>query len=102
MADHSSLLDTIMNEIFVQHTTRTQWNPPFPDTLTYSTLTMSTEISRQQASETQNLLDREAQHVTYQHKDLHQKIDATKERTQTVLTGRQRVNEMTKKFMKTE
>ena len=61
-----------------------------------------TEIAKQQVSETQNLLDREAQHVSYQHKDLHQKKEATKERTQAALAGRQKVNETTKKFMKTE
>ena len=47
-------------------------------------------------------MDREVKHVSYQHKDLHQKKDAMKERTQAVLAGRQKVNEMTKKFMKTE
>ena len=61
-----------------------------------------TEIAKQHVSETQSLLNREAQHVSYQHKDLHQKKEATKERTQAVLAGRQKVNEMTKKFMKTE
>ena len=54
-----------------------------------------TEIAKQQVSETQNLLDREAQHVSYQHKDLHQKKEATKERTQAMLAGRQKVNETT-------
>ena len=49
-------------------------------------------------------MDREAQLVSYQHKDLHQRKEATKEKTQTTLAGRQnlKVNEMTKKFMKTE
>ena len=59
-------------------------------------------ISKQQTSETQSLMDREAQLVSYQHKDLHQRKEATKEKTQTALAGRQKVNEMTKKFMKTE
>ena len=53
-------------------------------------------------SETQTLMDREAQHINYQQKELHRKKEATKERTQATLAGRQKVNEMTKKFMKTE
>ena len=61
-----------------------------------------TEISKQQASEAQTLFDRESQLVDYQQKDLHQKKEASRERTQAVLAGRQKVNEMTKKFMKTE
>ena len=60
------------------------------------------EISKQQVSETQSLMDREAQLVSYQHKDLHQRKEATKEKTQAGLAGRQKVNETTKKFMKTE
>ena len=47
-------------------------------------------------------MDREAKHVSYQQKDLHEKKEAMKERTQAVLAGRQKVNEVTKKFMKTE
>ena len=60
------------------------------------------EIAKQHVSQTQTLMDREAQHIDYQQKELHRKKEATKERTQTNLAGRQKVNEMTKKFMKTE
>ena len=63
-------------------------------------LKISSGISKQQTSETQFLMDRKAQLVIYQHKDLHQRKEATKEKTQTALAGRQKVNEMTKKFMK--
>ena len=60
------------------------------------------EIAKQHVSETQTLMEREAQHVNYQQKELHRKKEATKDRTQATLAGRQKVNEMTKKFMKTE
>lgn len=68
----------------------------------YDINSLFTEISKQQVSEAQTLFNREAQLVDYQQKDLHQKKEASRERTQAALAGRQKVNEMTKKFMKTE
>ena len=48
------------------------------------------------------MMKKEEELVAYQQKTLHEKESSTKERTRTGLAGRQRVNEQTKKFMKTE
>ena len=86
---------------FFAHVTQDGTGPVVNPSIIKSTL-LPSGISKQQTSETQSLMDREAQLISYQHKDLHQRKEATKEKTQTALAGRQKVNEMTKKFMKTE
>ena len=52
--------------------------------------------------EAQTLFNQEEGLATLQRRELHRKEAATREQTQLALAGRQRVNEQTKKFMKTE
>ena len=61
-----------------------------------------TAIARRQTDETKALLGKETELVQYQHKDLHHTQESGRERKQVALAGRQRLNEVTKKYIKAE
>ena len=66
-------------------------------------LTLSpSDLAQRQEEESQKMALKEGGLMAYQHEALHERGSKTKEQTKTVLAGRQRVNEQTKKFMKNE
>ena len=65
-------------------------------------LPLHVELSKKQFEEASILQGREMATEQYRQKDLHQKKDGVKTRTHVALAGRQKLNEMTKKFIKTE
>ncbi len=61
-----------------------------------------TEISHQHIEEAQTLQGKEEAADLFRKKDLHRRKEERKDRTQVALVGRQKLNEITKKFVKTE
>ena len=60
------------------------------------------ELSQRQSDEAQMLQGKETAAQQYWQKDLHRKKEDTKSKTQTALAGRQRLNSIVKKTIKTE
>jgi len=59
-------------------------------------------MSKKQVSETQALLTKGQEHTQFTHRDLHESKEAGRERAQVALAGRQKLNEVTKKYIRAE
>jgi hypothetical protein len=60
------------------------------------------ELSRKESEEATILQGKEEAVEQYRQRDLHQRKESVKNKTQVALVGRQKLNELTKKLVKTE
>jgi len=65
-------------------------------------LTLIPELTQQQSTEENMLRGKEMTMEQYWHKDLHRRKEGVKSKIQVALVGRQKLNEMTKKLIRTE
>ena len=63
---------------------------------------VSAELSRKESEEATILQNKELSMDQYRQKDLHQRKEDGKSKTHVALVGRQKLNEITKKLVKTE
>ena len=78
-------------------------HPPCHTPLTFDPYSsVYLELSQQQSDEADLLQGKERALEQYWQKDLHRRKEETKSRVQAVLVGRQRLNAVTKKSIKTE